>query len=102
AAEIMHVRPNRELVHRDLGDGTDHDDAPIGARVGDRSEEREIDPFIEHAEISEARTGEQHLIVRFRSPAPRGFEMGAVDAGWEWMDVSMQGAFCLKEAVAAG
>ena len=102
AAEIVDVRAPGQFGRIDLHHRADDHDAPVGSRVGDRRQQRQVHPLVDDAVEAEPRAGQRALVGRVRQPAPRGGEMVAVDAGGEGMDVRVARALRLVQAVATG
>jgi hypothetical protein len=86
AAEIMDVRPVRQILRGDLHNRADHHERPVGPHLRDLVEQLGIEALVEHAVEAEARTRQVFLVGGVEQARPGLREVRPVDRRREAMD----------------
>ena len=86
----------------DLHHRADHHQLPLGAGVGHRSDQFEIDPLVDHAIKAEPRPSDPGLVGRVGEHGAGGAEMLAIDRRGKRMDVAVPLLLRFVERIAAG
>ncbi len=98
----MDVADTRQLGRVDLDYRADHHELPLRALRGNLTEQRHIEPLIDHAIEAQARVRDVGLIRWVILRVARSGEMRHVHAAGERVRIGMQGALGFPDAVAAG
>ena len=100
-AEKVDVGQARQLGGIDLDHRPDHHERPARPRRRRRAKQREVDALVDHAVEAEPGTGDRRLVGGRRHRAARDREVRGVDRGRKGVDVAVEFALGLEEAVPA-
>jgi hypothetical protein len=107
-SQPVDVGPARQRAGVDLDHRAHHHDLPVGMRVGQRGDQREVDALVHHAAVAQARMRNARLVrvvrvVRAAAGRLRGArEMRRVHAARKAVHVFMAVALRLVQALAPG